>query len=145
MNSDISIVGIIVGFIVLILHIPLHEFIHLWTARYLGYKGKFIIHKIKYLGPFGYCPGIKLTNQRGNIVCANDLIPILLTPLFPTIFLVILSLFIIQESLGCFTWYDIFVGGFFGIVSCGKDIYDFFWLKKWWIRKPMVVNDGSGR
>ena len=139
MNSDINIVGLIFGFVVLILIILLHEFIHLWTARHLGYKGKFIIHKIKHLGPLGFCPGVKLTNQHDNIICATDMVPIFLAPLFPTIFLVTFSLVVIKVSLGSFAWYDIFAGAFFGIMFCSMDIYNSFWLKKWWIKKSRSV------
>jgi hypothetical protein len=119
-----------IGATFLLVGIPLHEFIHWITLKILGYKGKLIIIKKHF------AIGIKPIGLKNNIICASDAMYFTLSPVIITIIWFALGFEIMMQDIPKII--AVPFGALIGLLSCGMDIFQSLWIKKWWLSRRRV-------
>lgn len=125
------------GYILVLFTLGLHEFIHYFTLRMMGYDGEFLIkvtslpilNKIPILK---YSLAVRAIGAKNNIVWAKKAQLFSITPTIPTIILFIgcFSLFD-----GQFTILECIYGILLGLFCCSADLRNVYLTNKWWIKK----------
>lgn len=116
----------ILGFVLIIVGILVHEMIHYLALRMLGYNGRLVTIK-KRLGL-----GIKPMGLRENIIDAGNVSYFLLAPLPFTLIWFMLCFRLIGSNM--LDGFNMAVGLLCGIMACGADLKQSLWVWRWWIR-----------